>query len=121
VKRGQTGERLARLPKTRGAIVLWVRLQIGDLPILWTGAGRAYNPDFIGDDRAGVHWIVEVKLEKEMGSTDVQGKRQAAQRWADHVSADEQVRAVWCYLLVSESDVAAAHGSWSALACISGY
>ena len=34
---------------------------------------------------------------------------------AEHVSADKKVGAEWRYLLVSEDDVEAAHGSWSAL------
>ncbi len=50
-----------------------------------------------------------------MTSTDVQGKREAATRWANHVSADEAVAVTWAYLLVSESDVETAKGSWAAL------
>lgn len=47
----------------------WVRLQIGDLPILWTSV-REYNPGFIAVDQDGTHWIVEVKMDKEMESAD---------------------------------------------------
>ncbi len=53
-----------------------------------------------------------------MASQDVQGKREAAQRWANHVSADPNVKAKkvsWKYLLVSETDIATAKGSWDAL------
>jgi type III restriction enzyme len=96
-------------------ILVWVRLQTGDLPILWTEGGREYNPDFIAVDVDGVLWLIEVKMDKEMTSADVQGKRAAAQRWANHVSADEQVNRSWNYLLVSETDVRTAHGSWEAL------
>jgi hypothetical protein len=53
--------------------------------------------------------------QKEMTSADVQGKREAASRWANHVSADDQVGARWNYLLVSEADVETAKGSWEAL------
>jgi type III restriction enzyme len=95
-------------------IALWVRLQVGDLPILWTGA-REYNPDFIAVDCADGHWIVEVKMDREMAAIDVQEKRNAARRWANHVSADEKVDVVWQYLLVSETDVKTARGSWDAL------
>ena len=38
-------------------------------------------------------------------SEDVKGKRDAARRWANYVTADERVEAVWRYLLVSETDV----------------
>jgi type III restriction enzyme len=101
-------------------IVLWVRLQIGDLPILWNEA-REYNPDFIAVDGDDVHWIVEVKMDKEMTSSEVQGKRNAARRWANYVSGDEKVGAVWRYLLISESDVSTARGSWVALNGLGGY
>ena len=96
------------------AIACWVRLQLGDLPILWTGA-REYNPDVIAVDQDEAHWLIEVKMDKEMQSADVQGKREAARRWANYVSADDSVGSVWRYLLVSESDVQTAKGSWEAL------
>ena len=38
-------------------------------------------------------------------------------RW---VNADEKVRATWRYLIVSESDVDTAKGSWSALKKLGG-
>jgi type III restriction enzyme len=97
------------------AIAYWARLQIGDLPILWTD-GRDYNPDLVAVDQAGDHWLIEVKMDKEMTSADVRGKRDAARRWANHVSSDAKVNGVrWRYLLVSESDVETAKGSWEAL------
>lgn len=93
----------------------WVRLLIGDLPILWNGAGNQYHPDFIAVETDTTHWIVEVKADNEMTDTDVQAKKQAAKRWANHVSADPQVGVRWRYLLVSESQIAMAKGSWAAL------
>jgi len=89
-----------------------------DLPILWTEGGREYNPDFIAvetDAEGATHWVVEVKMDKEMPSADVAGKREAARRWANHVTADAQVTETWRYLLASESDVRTAKGSWPAL------
>lgn len=93
----------------------WVRLHIGDLPILWTSGGQSYNPDLLVIENDGTHWVVEVKMDKEMEAADVVGKRDAAKRWANHVSADSAVSQRWRYLLVSESDVASAKGSWRAL------
>ena len=46
---------VANLLEDEPTISLWVRLQIGDLPILWMDA-REYNPDFIAveqDKRTG--------------------------------------------------------------------
>lgn len=93
----------------------WIRLHINDLPILWNSAGKQYNPDFLVIETDGTHWVVEVKMDKEMTSADVKGKREAAMRWANYVSADSSVSQSWKYLLVSESDVATAKGYWRAL------
>jgi type III restriction enzyme len=94
---------------------VWARLHIGELPILWTGAGREYNPDFIVIDQDGTRWVVEVKMDKEMSSAEVQGKREAAKRWANYVSASSDVGAQWRYLLASETDVRESKDSWLAL------
>jgi type III restriction enzyme len=96
-------------------VLCWARLHIRELPILWTSGGQEYNPDLIVVESDGTHWVVEVKQDKEMTSADVQGKREAATRWANHVSADDAVTVTWVYLLVSESDVETAKGSWTAL------
>jgi type III restriction enzyme len=96
-------------------VTCWVRLHIGDLPILWNSGGQEYNPDLIVIGLDGMYWVVEVKMDKEMSSEDVKGKREAARRWANYVNSDEKVRVAWRYLLVSESDVDTAKGSWSAL------
>ncbi len=93
----------------------WVRLHTGDLPILWNSAGQQYNPDLIVIETDGTHWVVEAKMNKEVESADVQAKREAARRWANYVSADESVGAVWRYLLASEADIDEAKGSWAAL------
>jgi hypothetical protein len=59
-----------------------------------------YNPDLIAIDRADTHWLIEVKMDKEMSSTDVKGKRGAARRWANYVNADEQV---WVTSVIASS------------------
>lgn len=105
----------ANILEAADEIAYWVRLQRGDLPILWHGSGREYHPDFIAVDTGGTHWIVEVKMNREMPSAEVQGKRDAAIRWAQHVNADSKVSDVWHYLLVSEDHVKTAKGSWTAL------
>lgn len=107
--------RVANMVDDDAAVACWERLQIKDLPILWNSAGQSYNPDLIVIDADGTHWVVEVKMNKEMTSDDVQGKRDAAMRWANHVTADGKVGVTWRYLLVSESDVDTAKGSWAAL------
>jgi len=79
-----------------------------------------YNPDLIVIDTDGTHRIVEVEMNKEIESEDVQAKRDAAKRWAGHVTADEKVGVIWKYLLVSEADVNTAKGSWVALKKLGG-
>lgn len=54
-------------------------------------------------------------MDKEMTSADVMGKRDAAKRWARYVNADPAVGVKWDNVLVSETDVKASTGSWSAL------
>lgn len=101
-------------------VTCWVRLHIGELPILWNSGGQEYNPDFIVIESNTWHWVVEVKMDREMTSDEVKGKRDAAKRWANYVSADEQVNVTWRYLLVSESDVETAKASWGALKKLGG-
>ena len=105
---------VANILEDADRIARWVRLQTNDLPILWRDA-RQYNPDFIAIDTDDTHWLIEVKMDKEMDSIDVGGKRDAARRWANHVSADKKVDNPWSYLLVSETDVKTAKSSWPAL------
>lgn len=107
--------RVANMVDDDPSVSSWVRLHINDLPILWNSAGQQYNPDLIVIDGDGTHWIVEVKMDKEVTSEDVQGKREAAKRWANHVNSDGAVAATWRYLLVSETDIATSKGSWGAL------
>ena len=94
-------------------VMVWARLQRGDLRIVWESDGRVYEPDFVAVEKGGVHWVVEGKADRDLPSKDVQGKEFAAKRWAQHVSAQTGVD--WRYLLVGETDVAEARGSWSAL------
>lgn len=105
---------VANILDAAGAVAFWLRLQRGDLPILWA-AHRDYNPDFIVVEKDGSHHVVEVKMQKEMGSADVEAKRKAARRWANHVNKSGKVKPRWTYLLVGEDDVATASDSWSAL------
>jgi type III restriction enzyme len=77
--------------------------------------GRLASADFIVIDADATHWVVEVKMDKEMSADDVKAKRDAARRWANYVNADEIVLVPWRYLLVSEADVETAKGSWTAV------
>jgi type III restriction enzyme len=106
---------LANIVDDDSTVAWWIRLHINDLPILWHSGGRNYNPDFLVIEKESTHWIVETKMDKDLTTADVQDKRDAAQRWALHVNADEKVNVTWRYLLVSETDVTTAKGSWSAL------
>lgn len=95
-------------------VEVFLRLQTGDLPILWA-QGRSYHSDFIVVEKSGDHYVLEIKMNKERESGDVKGKREAAQRWANHVNDDDQVKVRWSYLLAFERDVKEAAGSWKAL------
>lgn len=111
----RTERTVANIVDDDQSVTCWVRLHIGELPILWNSAGQEYNPDLIVIVADGTHWVVEVKMDKEMASADVKGKRDAAKRWANYVTADDKVDVSWRYLIVSETDVETVKGSWGAL------
>jgi type III restriction enzyme len=102
------------------AVSLWVRLHLKELPILWNSGGQEYNPDLLVIEKDDTHWVVEVKMDKEMTAADVLGKREAAIRWAKSVSASDEVDVPWRYLLISEADINMAKGSWEALKALGG-
>lgn len=95
-------------------IELWVRLHRDDLPILWSGAQRTYNPDFLARAIDGDYWIVEIKDDRHIDDDEVKEKRHAALAWANAVNGEGKY-GKWHYILVSESDLANAKGSWPAL------
>lgn len=111
---------MANLLDTTDAVAFWGRLQTGNLPILWSNEGQQYNPDLIAVEKAGDHWLVEVKADRDMATEAVQGKRKAAKRWVQHVNADDKTTDTWHYLLVSETDIKTAKGDWDALKRIAG-
>ena len=96
-------------------VVVWARLHINDIPITWTTGGQKYNPDFVvieEIDGKRVHWLVEVKMNKELESEDVVAKRKAAVTWSNTVSNSGKVDGPWRYLLLSEDDVKDSRGKW---------
>lgn len=103
---------LANLIDDASGIDVWARLHIGDLPIRWQGGN--YNPDFIAADN-DTRWVIETKSDRDLQAEDVRGKRQAAQAWANHVTADDAVSERWRYMLVGETDLKTARGDWRAL------
>jgi type III restriction enzyme len=107
-----TERQMANLIDGDTKIDVWARLHINDLPIRWDGG--TYNPDFLvaaGTDR----WVIETKADRDLQTDSVQGKRQAAARWANHVTAADEVHERWHYLLVGETDLNQARDDWDAL------
>src|SRR5205814_2340347 len=90
---------------------LVVRLQRGDLRIVWESDGASYEPDFVAIEQGGTHWVVEAKADRDLETRPVRAKRFAAKRWAQHVSAQTGVD--WRYLLGGEMDVRESRGSWT--------
>ncbi len=107
-----TERELANLVDDTSGIDVWARLHVSDLPIRWDGG--SYNPDFL--IAAGAHrYVVETKADRDLQNENVKGKREAAQRWANHVSSDAQTTERWHYLLVGETDLRQAKDDWEAL------
>ncbi|WP_162877248.1 DEAD/DEAH box helicase family protein [Mycobacterium persicum] len=96
-------------------VVVWARLHINDIPITWTSSGQKYNPDFVvveEIDGKRNHWLVEIKMDKDVASEDVTAKKKAAATWAKTVTNSGKAEGDWAYLLLSESDVKDSHGNW---------
>jgi type III restriction enzyme len=106
---------LANLLDDANDVTTWLRLQVGELPILWADAKRQYNADFIVIDTGGDQWVVEVKADNQMSNEEVLAKREAAKRWVNAVNDSGQVHDTWHYLLVAQRDIRDAKGSWPAL------
>ncbi|MGE5763048.1 MAG: hypothetical protein ACM3ZF_03930 [Mycobacterium leprae] len=83
----RTERTVANMVDSDRDVECWVRLHIGELPILWSSGGRK-----VVIENDGTHYVVEVKMNKEMSSADMLGKREAARRWANHVTADSRTR-----------------------------
>jgi type III restriction enzyme len=110
-----TERSLANMVDGAKGIDVWVRLLTHDLEIRWDGGN--YNPDFLVAE-GSLRWVVETKADRDLATANVQAKRKAAQRWANHVSADDLVRKrkeEWRYLLVSETDLKQSKDDWGAL------
>jgi type III restriction enzyme len=105
---------LANILESSGEVKFWLRLQRGDLTILWRGQSTWYNPDFLVRESDGGSWIVEVKADRDMESSDVQEKKLAAERWARRANASGGI-GKWRYLLVSETQLRGAAGDWRRL------
>jgi type III restriction enzyme len=107
-----TERSLANLIDDTADVDVWVRLHLHDLEIRYDGG--TYNPDFIAasDD---TRWVIETKADRDLRTETVQAKREAAQRWVNHVSSDERIDQTWRYLLIGESDLNRARGDWQAL------
>lgn len=110
-----TERTLATILDSSDDVDRWVRLQTNDLPILWRNDGREYNPDFIAIEKNGTQYLVESKMDSQVTSDEVVAKRAGAVRWANYVNASDDVDCRWVYVLVSETDIGHAKGSWSAL------
>lgn len=93
----------------------WCRLVTEDLTIVWAVSGRRYNADFVVVTAEDTRWILEVKGDNTISSDVVQQKREAAKRWVNKVNASGVTSDTWSYLLITESDVLAAKGSWGSL------
>ncbi|AOY74421.1 hypothetical protein ARZXY2_4922 (plasmid) [Arthrobacter sp. ZXY-2] len=96
-------------------ITEWCRLLNDDLSIVWASSGRRYNADFVAASQDGFRWIIEAKADNQVTSDEVIAKREAARRYVNKVNASGITSDTWRYLLVTESDIKTARGSWAAL------
>lgn len=116
----RTGEfDLAHLLDTSAGVRWWLRLYVADGAYVATETDGKYYPDFIVIDDRGVHWLVEAKSDSAAeDDAKVARKAVAANEWAAAVR-DARVYGEWRYLLVTESQIAAA-SSWPDLLRLAG-
>jgi len=110
---GSAERDLANLIDDAPEVAVWLRLQRGDLPLPWRSPNEAYHPDFVVVEAEGSHFVIEGKRDTDADREDVAQKREAAARWANHVTT--ATGDTWRYLFALESDIKAAKGSWEAL------
>jgi type III restriction enzyme len=106
----------ANLVDAAESVGVWVRLLPKDLPIRWDSG--VYNPDFLVAE-GDVRWIVETKADRDVATDAVVAKKEAARRWANHVTASDTVKKQgneWRYLMVSETELLQAKDDWGSLA-----
>lgn len=106
---------LAILLDENDEVTEWCRLLNDDLSIVWAASGRRYNADFVAVSRDGLRWIIEAKADNQVTSDEVMAKREAAKRYVNKVNASGITSDTWKYLLVTETDIRTARGSWPAL------
>lgn len=106
---------LAILLDENDDVIEWCRLLNDDLSIVWAASGRRYNADFVAVSRDGLRWIIEAKADNQVTSDEVVAKREAAKRYVNKVNASGITSDTWKYLLVTETDIRTARGSWPAL------
>ena len=90
---------LANLVDGESSVKIWDRLQRGEFTVHWEGGH--YSPDFYVDT-GKVHYLVEVKADRDVETDLVQAKKQATEEWARFV-ADEGDYGTWRYVLMPES------------------
>jgi len=107
-----TGEfAFAHLVDTGPGVRWWLRLYLSDGAYIATETDGRYYPDFIVIDERGVHWLVETKSDAAAeDDAKVARKAAGAQAWAAAV-AEQRVYGDWRYLLVTQTQIAAA-SSW---------
>ena len=89
---------LANLMDGDDEVILWSRIQRGELTIEWEG-GR-YSPDFYAETHA-VKYLLEVKADRDVDTPLVRAKKAAAESWARFVT-DNSDTTTWRYVLVPE-------------------
>jgi type III restriction enzyme len=110
---GSTEWALAHLLDRDPDIVWWLRIYTNGPAFIPTEDGN-YFPDFIALDKAGAHWVIEGKSDKNANDADVLRKREAAEKWARSVNDSDEF-GEWHYVFAAESHIKAAGGSWEGL------
>ena len=107
------------LDDAKADIGWWTRIENYEGVYIEWGSGQPYFPDFVAVDSGGTHWLIEGKSDKEAPTVEVQGKKEAAERWVRHVNDSGEFEAEWRYLFVTETHLKQAT-SWGSLLAVAG-
>lgn len=84
----------------------WLRPAPKQFKIYWDHNARMYEPDFVAESDTAVY-LVEIKMEKDMDTREVQEKAKAALQYCRHATeyTFQNGGKPWKYLLIPHDEV----------------
>jgi len=96
----------ATILETDNNVKKWLRPAQSQFNIYWNHNSKRYSPDFIVETEKAIY-MIEVKAEKDMESSDVQGKAKAAKKFCELATEynRENRGKDWVYVLIPHNTI----------------